>query len=272
MIKILFILMSIFYSSVAMADLCSFVSTNVADKAYNIISEQTEIYEYCSLCPNKETKVIAVKNVQKINPALGFEEELSSSYFDDKNQYMLSVDGKELDLAYTYYKKDNKYVNLGISSGCISEGQHGIKASLDELTPSSDTNDEDKEKEIFTNALMKEMLIFDKCVPQSNIGASSLSNEEMIKEKKLYADCIIEAIKEEIKAGFEENHQDDMIKYLEEAHNNMLSFYSTFYKNNKYCGQGCAKDPDMSLFQKEDKFLFTILSELIHLNVAKRAE
>jgi len=98
----------------AMADVCYDIEDKVAQKAIDIIKTQKEIYEYCSICHDAEPKNIPVTNIQKGNP--------------------IYVNDIALDLAHTYYKKDNKFINLGVASGCIEDGEYNIEAELENLT------------------------------------------------------------------------------------------------------------------------------------------
>ena len=36
-------------------------------------------------------------------------------------------------MAHTYYKQDNKFINLGVASGCIKAGEYDIPAELENL-------------------------------------------------------------------------------------------------------------------------------------------
>lgn len=96
------------------ADVCVEVNEKSAAKAVSILEQQKEIYDYCSICNDAKPQIISIKNVTK-----------------DKKVY---VNDKPIDLAHTYFKQDNKYINLGIASGCIEDGQYRISAKLDKLT------------------------------------------------------------------------------------------------------------------------------------------
>ncbi len=98
----------------AIADICYDVDTKVAQKAVDILQKQKEIYDYCSICPDASPQIIPVDNVQNSNPV-----------------YVHDI---ALDLAHTYYKDGNKFVNLGVASGCIKAGEYNISAELDSFS------------------------------------------------------------------------------------------------------------------------------------------
>ena len=111
--KFLFCIMCIFYYSTAKADICYDIPENIVNIAYKIISKQTEIYKYCSICPEAKSEKIIISDIQKSNPIL--------------------INGEAIDLAHIYYKKDNQFINLAIASKCISDGQYNITATLKDL-------------------------------------------------------------------------------------------------------------------------------------------
>ena len=97
----------------AKADICYDIDKKAANKAVEIIKTQKEIYKYCSICPDAEPETIIVRTVQDKGPVY--------------------VNDAVVDVAHAYYKKDNKFINLGVASGCIKAGEYDIKAELDDL-------------------------------------------------------------------------------------------------------------------------------------------
>ncbi len=93
------------------ADICYDVNEQVADNAVKIIQNQKEIYKYCSICPDETPETVPVNNIKNGNPVY--------------------VNGVALDLAHAYYKQDNKFLNLGVASGCIKAGEYDIPAELE---------------------------------------------------------------------------------------------------------------------------------------------
>ena len=108
----------------AEADICVYINDVVSENAHNIIKEHDEIYEYCSICINATAKKIKVKDIKKGNP--------------------IYVNDTAIDLAHTYYKKGNKYINIGIESGCIREGENDILKELSNLSDIYRTKKTDK--------------------------------------------------------------------------------------------------------------------------------
>ena len=109
--KLLLILgLCLAFNTGARADICYDIDDKVATDAVDVIQSQKEIYEYCSICPDAISKKIPISNVIKGSP--------------------IYVNGIALDLAHTYYKQGNKFVNLGVASGCIKAGEYNIPAEL----------------------------------------------------------------------------------------------------------------------------------------------
>ncbi|MBR3662617.1 MAG: hypothetical protein IKN67_05000 [Alphaproteobacteria bacterium] len=100
-------------STNARADICYDVDKKIAEKAADIIRMQKEIYEYCSICLDVKPKIIKVDKVQ--------------------TNRTIYVNDNAIDLAHTYYKQDNKFINLGVASGCIKAGEYDIPAELENL-------------------------------------------------------------------------------------------------------------------------------------------
>ena len=121
--KFVFVLgLCFMFGTTAMADVCYDINDKIATNAADIIQTQEEIYEYCSICHDAKPEMISVKNIQKGNP--------------------IRVNGIALDLAHTYYKKDNKFINLGVAAECIKAGEYDIPAELE----SFDTHMKEKNK------------------------------------------------------------------------------------------------------------------------------
>lgn len=109
----------------AWADVCYDIDDKAADKAVEIIRNQKEIYKYCSICPETVPESIVIKDVQ--------------------NNEGVTINGEAIDVAHTYYKENNQFINIGIASGCIKDGEYGIDAKLSNLAPIYETKKEEKQ-------------------------------------------------------------------------------------------------------------------------------
>ena len=133
------------FSANAWADVCYNINETVAKKAVGILKTQKEIYQYCSICADAESQTLKVHDIKDNNP--------------------IYVNDIALDLAHTYYKQNNKFVNLGIASGCIEAGEYNIAAELDALPTIHRTKERDKEQ-----AHAKTQEIFEKCINDIKIN------------------------------------------------------------------------------------------------------
>lgn len=231
------------FSFNAYADICYDVNKEVAAKAVDIIKTQTEIYKYCSICEDTKPQEITVQSVKA-----------------DKSVY---VNDEAIDLAHTYYKEGDKYVNLGIASGCIKDGEYNIAAKLDNLPENKLSN-----KDYKLQAQQQAQDIFDKCV-NSVAEEKSVTTADMIQNNIKINDCISSAIENEIKQGFNEQQQISMLKYLGQVREGVLNFYSEIYGANKYCYGQCGSMSNLLPYSDESIVLRAMLERLLYLNLAK---
>jgi hypothetical protein len=244
----LFIALVLFVSLFAnnsFADICYDISVNVADNAYNIISNKKEIYKYCSICNDTKAEKIIIKDIKSGSPIL--------------------VNGKAIDLAHTYYKKDNQFVNIGIASQCISNGEYNITASLKELLPTHKTSEADKSK-----AKKQTQEAIQTCFNENKNNKEHITTSDMIARNSLYIECIINTIKEELKKVFNKQEYSDIINSLDNMQKNIFSFYSQFYQTNKYCDPSCGSISLVKPYIDEEKILEYILEDVIYLNIKNR--
>lgn len=228
----------------ANADICTEVSNEIASKATNIIKKQKEIYDYCSICNNAKPQKIFVKNITK-----------------DKKVY---VNGNVLDLAHTYFKKDNEYHNLGIASGCIENGKYGISAKLDNLTVSHHS------KETYKNqAKQRAKAISDECINNAK-NDKSKTTQDMIERNRKINNCLAKAIKREIQKGFNPKQQAQMLEYFEQTRKGVWNFYNDIYTSNKYCYGQCGSITSLLAYSDESIVLMQMLESLLYLNMAKK--
>ena len=242
--KFLLCSMCIFYSSIAMADICYDISENVASIAYDIISKQTEIYKYCSICPEAKPEKIIISDIQKSNPIL--------------------INGEAIDLAHIYYKKDNQFINLAIASKCISDGQYNITATLKDLQLINRNSEKDR-----IEAQKQAKKYFQACFKENASNKKHLATVDIIERNSLYRECIVSKIKEEIRKSFTLKEQESIINSLEGIQKNVFSFYSKFHQTNKYCTPSCGSISLIMPYIDEGTILEKILEDTIYLNITK---
>ena len=225
------------------ADVCVEVNEKSAAKAVSIIEQQKEIYDYCSICNDAKPQIISIKNVTK-----------------DKKVY---VNGTIIDLAHIYFKQDNKYMNLGIAVGCIEDGTYGISAQLDNLTEFHHTKEINKEQ-----AKQRANAIFDECINKVK-NEKSKTTQNIVERNIKINNCLAEAIKQEIRKGFNIKQQAQMLEYFEQARNGIWNFYNDIYAANKYCYGQCGSITSVLPYSDEGLMLMQMLEHLLYLNIAK---
>ena len=227
----------------ALADICYEVNEKVAQKAVNIIQKQNEIYDYCSICPDANPQIIPVDNIQNSNP--------------------IYAHGIALDLAHIYYKQDNKFINLGVASGCIKAGEYNISAELDNLPSIHHTKEDGREQ-----AKIQAQDIFKKCVAEAELKDNA-TTADMIQQNIKINDCLEYAIKQEIEKGFISDEQTKILEYVRQIRKTAWNFYFGVYAENKYCQGGCGSMSNILPYADEYTILMNMLEKLIYLNIAK---
>lgn len=240
---VLIIISHLFLITTAYADICYDIRQEIADKAEKIIKKHDTLYSYCSICPQAKVQKINVKEVENSNP--------------------IKVNGNPIDLAHIYYKNGNKYINLGIKSGCIKDGEYYILSELNDLPEIHHTKENDKMK-----AKMQAQEIFEECV---NV-AENMKHEttlDMISQNTKINDCLEEAVNNEIKKGFEIKQQKNMKNYVKQLRNATYNFYYGVYTENKYCYGSCGTITSLLPYADEGNALTDLLESLLYLNIAK---
>ena len=228
----------------AFADVCYDIKEDVATKAAEILKNQKEIYKYCSICQDAEPQKMTIQNMTQGNPFL--------------------VNGSPIDLAHTYYKENNQFINLGVAAGCIKDAQYDIKSTLESL-PVIHRNKKTNKKDAKEQAEKT----FKTCLAEADNKKDHLTTVDMIEQNILINDCLDKAIKEQIKQGFEQEQQAEMFTYLEQTRTGLLKFYTNLYSANKYCYGYCGSISRIIPYSDENNLLMQMLEDLIFLNLEK---
>ena len=88
------------FAAPAFADQAIWVSQETAQQAVAILEKEKIYYDYCAPCEDKFAEKVIIKNVKMIPK--------SDQY------WAVTVNGKDIDLAYTYVKEGKQWVNLAI--------------------------------------------------------------------------------------------------------------------------------------------------------------
>ena len=241
--SVLFIALLWIYAFNVHADVCYDISKDIADKAVEIIKTQKVLYNYCSICPDTKAVEITIKDIENSNP--------------------IKVNGKSLDLAHTYYKENNKYINLGIKTGCIKNEQYNILAELKELPEIHHTVEGNK-------ALAKSLTqkIYENCFASVEKLPDQTTND-MIERNIKINDCLNTAINQEIQKGFNAEQQVKMRQYVKQLRKATMGFYYSVYAENKYCEGSCGTIANIIPYSDEGKMLSELLEHLLDLNNTK---
>lgn len=227
----------------AYADVCVYVSKDVANKAVEIIKTQKTLYDYCSICPDARAVEIKVNDVG--------------------NSDFVKVDGQKLDLAHTYYKENGKYINLGVKVGCIENEQYNISAELNDLPEIHHTKEKDKAR---AKSLMQK--IYENCsVSIEKLPAQTTA--DMIERNVKINNCLNVAINQEIQKGFNTEQQVKMQQSVAQLRKAVIDFYYSVYAENKYCNGYCGTITNIIPYSDENKMLSELLEHLLYLNIAK---
>lgn len=228
----------------AFADVCYDIKEDASIKAAEILKSQKEIYIYCSICQDAEPQKMTIQNLTQSNPFL--------------------VNGSPIDLAHTYYKENNQFINLGIAAGCIKDGQYNIKAALLKLLVIHRNKESNKK-----DAKEQTDKIYETCAAELKNKKAHLTTADMVKENILVNDCLDKAIREEIKKAFEPEEQEEMFADLKQTRTNFLKFYANIYSANKYCNGRCGSMSALLPYVDENSLLIQMLESLIFLNLER---
>ncbi len=227
----------------AKADICYDVNHETSTKAVEILKSQKEIYKYCSICKDAAPQTIQINKITE-------------------NEHIY-VNDKALDLAHIYYKKGSKYINLGISSGCIKPGEYGISAELADLPVIHKTKESNKQQ-----AKKQAQTIYEECSSRFR-DKEAVSTADMVEQNINVNNCLADAVKKEIEQGFEPEQQTQMLEYLKEIRRGILGFYAGIYADNKYCYGSCDTITNLLPYGDEYNILIEMLENLLFLNIEK---
>lgn len=110
--------------------------------------------------------------------------------------------------------------------------------------------------------------IFDVCVTKFK-NDKSQTTQDMIERNIKINNCLAEAIKQEIKKGFNEKQQAQMLTYFEQTRKGIWNFYNDIYASNKYCYGQCGSITSLLPYSDEGLMLMQMLERLLYLNIAK---
>ncbi len=235
--------LSILLSTNVNADICYDVTPKVVEKAVKILNGTQTVYHYCSICDTAESHIISIEKIATDNGVL--------------------INGQHIDLAHTYYKKDDKYINLGVAAGCINVGDYDIADVLPDLPVINITPEIRKQ-----HAKEQAQQIFDTC-SQPLSDNDMITTADMMKRNRKINNCLTDAIKKEVKKGFDTDRQPEVLVHLQKIQEGVFGIYSDIYAANKYCNGSCGTIANILPYADEGHVLMEILENLLYLNSAK---
>lgn len=251
--KILLIVTMLVFAQNAKADICAFVDKQVAEKAVEILQKQSEIIDYCSLCASSTPQTIEIKTV-----------EIQPRQLNDKNYSAVEVNKIGIDLAYIYLKKGKRYENLAYLSGCKEVKKHDIHQFEDNFLKKKKMSKEEmyKKSKDASESMAK------KCMDTFFVKENPTTHDSLVASTQAN-DCIAEAIKQEIKKGFEPEEQKEMLQYLTQLRKPFFHFYDKIYNSNKYCIGQCGTTAQLYPYEDEAFMLEQMFERLKFLNITK---
>ncbi len=119
---VLFTLVTLFSMNV-MADQCQAISRAEADRAALLIQKNSVITDYCEPCENGKVGTVSTVKSVKVKPVVLFGNE---TYFE------VVVNGKSLDLAYTFIEvAPNRSVNVAKAVACSTLDESTVSSVID---------------------------------------------------------------------------------------------------------------------------------------------
>jgi hypothetical protein len=115
----------ILFTTMALADVCSFVTKEQAELGARLLQAHPDFVKYCPTCPDKSKTKVHAEKVEAL--AIGQEQ-----------YWGVFVDKHNIDLAYTYLDTgENNGINLAILSGCETPSDVPRRIELNDVAAES---------------------------------------------------------------------------------------------------------------------------------------
>ena len=92
-----------------LADQAAYISKDEAMAAHALLQKSTTIKSFCAPCGDHNSVLIPVKTIDV-------------TYTNYQNYWEVQINGKGIDLAYTYFLSNNKWRNVAIAMGLPVSG------------------------------------------------------------------------------------------------------------------------------------------------------
>ena len=147
-----------------------------------------------------------------------------------------------MDLAHTYYKQGNKFINLGVASGCIKGGEYNIQAELESL----DTHVYERNK---INELKQKFDVCSNTFKQEESKCNKIESLEcydyLVSANKNIQLCYKQIAIDLFKHYYNISAPDAEIKF-DTLLKNVYQQYSFIYNENSYCkNNNCGISTDL---------------------------
>lgn len=237
-LRMVFIMLSLAVLPVtsAFANICQELTKEKAEKAEGFLKTQTEVLYFCAFCKTKpETLLLKDVSVRKE----------AQPKADKSTAFNVLINGKPVNTAFVYVKKDGKQENLAFLINCETLGQDRF------FTEDS-----------YYPFLSKEEIVNKVADVQKNCGAGV---ENYAKAQQVTA-CIKKEVLKQMRIAF---HEDDYRKAEEaflQAEKAEYNFYREYFNSNKYCTPKCGIIATYMPYVRLEGWLLDILHNLISLN------
>lgn len=238
----------IFYYTSARADVCLLTDQKTAEDAISILSNENEIFEYCSTCEDAVSKQLKISDI--------------NIHSEDGSIYEVYINSEPVDIGHIYIRKNNRYYNLAIMADCKDAIKADIKAELPELKEKYKISREDAYK----YARAESNKIFNQC-HETFFKKQEYDFTYAINAAYHSNLCIEKKIKEEIKKLFNPEQKQKALIALEKISQSSEDLYNLMYTQNIYCeNKFCGLDAELMATSEKTTLLRQILENLIFIN------
>jgi hypothetical protein len=107
--KVSTFILSVTFASAAFADQAAYIEKNEALAAKSLLEKSSTVKFFCAPCGDNKSHSTSVKKITVI-------------YTGYQKYWQVHINNQGIDLAYTYFLKNNKWINAAIAIGLPVDG------------------------------------------------------------------------------------------------------------------------------------------------------